>query len=369
MKIADLFVNIAVKGAKEVGTGLKGVRSGLGDVKSMSLEAKAAIFGVIYGLQNMMNKSGQLGVGMSNFAAATGLSAKSLQQWQYAARQVGVESAEVESTLRGVQNSMTNMLLGKGKPEGMTMLANTVGFDEKQARDTFYVLEQLQKFAQVVPADVAGQMIKSFGVSEGVFAAMKKNAFRPDMLAKAPTYSNSEIENLSRAQVIWGNLGNKVEMAFGRFTAKHGAGVAGDISELVDKIILLSEALVRLSEKLQIFKLIGKSIEGIALVTDILAGNDKKTGFDSSWGGLGDIFKGMMIEHEEKQKAGVEAMRQKHLSNVAAAEARKKGTGNNVTVNQNLNFQHDGKNAKQVGKSVLDANKAIYQNPALSQGN
>jgi len=165
MTIAELFVNLGVKGADSAGKALGGVKGGLGEVKSMSLEAKAALVGVIYGLERMMSNSAQLGTSLTNFNALTGISAQQLQQWQYAARQAGVAGEEMTGSMKAVQSTMANMLMGKGAPEGMAMLANKVGFDPARARDTAYVLGQLQKFAQSVPQDVGNAMIKSFGVS------------------------------------------------------------------------------------------------------------------------------------------------------------------------------------------------------------
>lgn len=366
MTIAELFVNLGIKGDGSAKKALGGVKTGLGEVRSMSLEAKAAIIGAIYALERMMTSSMGAGTGFMNFASLTGLSAQELQKWQYAARQVGVEGAELEGSIKAVQTSMTNMLLGKGKPEGMAMLANKVGFDMNKARDTFYVMQQLQKFVQQVPADVGANLAKSFGLSDNIISAMQRNAFRPDVFAKAPTYSDNEISNLNRAQVIWSNLGNKVQMAFGRFTAKHGPGIAGDVSTLVDKILLLSEALVRLSEKLEIFKAIGKSIEGMAMIADLITGKDKKT--DTSFGGFVEAWKGSNIESGEKQKAYGDQMLADFMAKRAGEKAGSQ-TINNVNVNQNLNFQHDGKDAKKTGDSAAKGVKnAIRQSSALKGG-
>ena len=266
MNIAELFVNLGIKGGdKTVGT-LGNVKKGLGEVSSMSLEAKAGILAMMYGLEQMMSKSGAAGTGLTNFAALTGLSAKTLQQYQFAARQAGVSSEELTGSLKGVQNSMSNMLLGKSIPEGMGIVSRLTNFDPAKARDTFYVMQKLQEAAQKMPKDVGNNMLKSFGLSEGTIAAMRRNAFTPEMLGKAPTYSDKEISSLDKSNIAWSNLGNKIEMAMGHFNAAHGQQLVNDISKITDAVLKMITAFETLAEKLKLFAVIGKVFEGWEMI-------------------------------------------------------------------------------------------------------
>lgn len=378
MTIAELFVELGIKGSEKTVQGLKSVRNGLGDLKTMSLETKAAIAAAVYGLQHMMSQSAQMGTGLTNFTALTGLSAKTLQQWQYAARQAGVSGEELTGSLKAVQQGMTNMLMGKGAPEGMGLLANKVGFDPKRARDTFYVMEQLQKFARSgVSNDMANTVMKSFGLSEGTIAAMRRQVFTPAMFAKAPTYSEGETKQLDRVNVAWSNLGNKIQMAFGRFTSKHGMQLVSDISKITDQVVRLADAFMRLADKLKFFQGIAKVFEGWSMIFNgitntvndissdkggVLSGMWKKT--KEVGAGAMDAYKGMQIEEQER----IQAMIQR---NAAEFKNRQGGTSNTntLTVNQNLNFQHDGKDHAKTSKSVNDAvQKAYRQNSALKGG-
>lgn len=379
MTIGEFFINLGIKGADTAGKALGGVKSGLGDVKSMSLEAKAAIIGVVYGLEQLMSHSAQMGTDLTNFNALTGMSTKELQQWQYAARQAGVSGEEMTGSLKAVQNAMTNMLLGKGAPEGMAMLANKVGFDPAKARDTMYVMGQLQKFAQAVPKDVGNNMLKSFGISEGTIAAMRRNAFTPQAFAKAPTYSNGEIGQLDKVNVAWSNLGNKIQMAFGHLTAKEGLPIIKDISMLTDKVLALIEAFVKLSEKLKLFEVIGKVFEGWGIIFDgISSAVDKLTGTTEEAAGkdkklkknpvsmLSDWVGGKIDDYYylQDQKKGLHPQVTPHMKPDTT-----KNTTQNIEVNQNLHFQHDGKDHKKTGDSVHSAVKGAYrQMQAQSQG-
>lgn len=390
MNIAELFVNLGVKGADQAGKALGGVKSGLGDVKGMSLEAKAAILGVIYGLEQMMSQSAKMGTSLTNFNALTGMSAQQLQQWQYAARQAGVAGDEMAGSMKAVQSTMANMLLGKGAPEGIAMLANKVGFDPARARDTAYVLGQLQKFAQTVPADIGNQMIKSFGVSDGVIAAMRRNAFRPDVFAKAPTYSNNEVGQLDKVNVAWSNLGNKIEMAFGHLTSKHGMDIVKDLSKMTDGVIKLADALAVLAEKSKVFLAIGWAAEKIATTMNLLGvGIDDATGShkkedNAKLFGKDSKLTGAMNWRDDVDKTVIDFFKKNHETIAAGmmagagggipmippstqTPAKQQTINNNANINNN--FQHDGKDHKKTGHSVQKSvNDAFRQIQAQGQG-
>jgi hypothetical protein len=276
MNIAELFVNLGVKGADNAKKAIGGVKDGLGDVKSMSLEAKAAVIGAIYALERMMSSSAKAGTGFLNFGSLTGLSMQELQKWQYAARQAGVDGEELTGSLKGVQNSMTNMLMGKGAPEGMAMLANSVGFDTSKARDSFYVLEQLQKFAQTVPEDVGNAMIKSFGVSENTIAAMRRNAFNPNVMSNAPKYSDGEINQLNKVDVAMSNLNNKFQMAIGHLTSKHGMAIIKDFTILINVVGKAADQFIKLAEKIKLVEMVGEIFKGWGMIFEAMgSGIDK----------------------------------------------------------------------------------------------
>ncbi len=371
MTIAELFVELSVKGSEKTVNAFKSVKNGLGDIKTMSLETKAAIIGALYGLEKMMSQSAQVGTGLTNFTALTGLSAKSLQQWQYAARQAGVSSEEFTGNLKGVQSAMSNMLMGKGAPEGMGLLANKVGFDPKRARDTFYVMEQLQKFANSgVPEDLSNNVMKSFGLGEGTIAAMRRNVFTPDTFKQAPTYSEGQMKQLDKVNVAWSNLGQKIEMAFGKFTSKHGMQMVSDISKITTEVIKMAEAFMRLAEKLKFFQGIAKVFEGWGLIFNGITDTVNNVG-----GNKGGVMEGLKSLGKDMLAGAKDATRGAYLTYQESSQPSMTSTGkttnNNqsVTVNQNLNFQHDGKDAQKTSQSVKDAvQKAYRQNGALKGG-
>lgn len=398
MNIAELFVSLGIKGSEKTIGALSNVRKGLGEVSSMSLEAKAGILAAVYGLERLMSASAAMGTGLTNFSALTGLSAKSLQQWQYAARQAGESNDEFTGSLKAVQNSMTNMLLGKGAPEGLALVAKaTKDFDPTRVRDTFYVMQELQKAAQTLPKDLGNQALKSFGLSDATIAAMRRNAFRPEVFAKAPTYGDREIGQLDRANIAWSNLGNKIQMAIGHFNARHGLQLVKDISVMTDSVVHLAEALEKLSEKFKLFEIVSHGIEGVAntfkLIGEII---DKFNGGSSKKGDLlyvppgqemvpgwhdspaGKFFRDLLGGGEEAPKAGAAPDHKipvpaeydpKRAIAPPVAPVIPQGATQNINVNQSLNFQHEGKEHKKTADSVKKAVQDSYrQMAAQGQG-
>lgn len=343
MNVGELFVSLGVKGTDKTIQAFTQVKTGLGDVASLSIEAKAGILGALYAFEHLTAASGAAGTNLTNFNALTGISTQNLQQWQYAARQAGVSADEMNSSMKGVQSAMTNMLLGNGQPAGFGAVASRVGLDANKLRDTQYVLQQLQKYAQSVPPELANNILKSFGLGEGVVAGMIRNKFTPGALAKAPTYSNREIGALDRANIAWSNLGNKIEMAVGHFNAAHGGQLVKDIDHITTQVIKLAEAFIKLAETIHVFEGLGKIFEGwskifesINFFADALGGDKKKQGV------IGENMRALIgpapiIPNTSTQK------------------------NNNININQNLNFQHDGKDHKKTGESVHHAVKGAFR--------
>jgi hypothetical protein len=392
MKIAEFFAELGVKGSEKTLGALSGVKKGFGEITSLSLEAKAGMVAAFYAFEKFMSASGQAGTNLTNFTALTGLSAQSLQQWQYAARQAGVSSEELTGSLKSVQTSMINMLMGGAPPEGLGLLANAVDFDINKARDTFYVMQKIQQAVQKLPPDVGNKIAKSFGLGEGVVAAMHRNVFRPEIFKKAPAYSNNEIAALDRANVAWGNLGQKIAMAFGHFNALHGNQLAKDISLITTQTIHLVEALTRLSERLKVFEYLGKAVEGTAntfkLVGEVL---DKMDGKSSKKGdllfsptgqqvsGFSDSPVGKFFDSFMKREGFVEASKkfyqelQKPVDYSAHATPRiplpaSQPPQKNIEINQNLHFQHEGKDHKRTGDSTRKAVQDAFRQLPQGQG-
>lgn len=285
MRIADLFVNIGVKGADKTASALGNVKTSMGDVASTSLAAKAAIAGVLYGLERLMSESGHVGTGLTQFANLTGLSADRLQRWQYLALQSGESAEEMTSSIEGVQKAMTKMLLGQGAPAGINALKNLVGFDASKARDTFYVLDKLREYARKTKdtPDVANEILGSFGISPTTIQALRSSSVKLDEVDPSRMYSKGQIARLNKVNIAWANLGDKITHQMGRLNSKFGPSLVKDISGLADQVLKLVDAFGSLAEKLELVSGFGKIFEGWSEIFKLAGeGVNKINGKDKS---------------------------------------------------------------------------------------
>lgn len=346
----------------------------------MSLEAKAAIIGAMYALQRLFSASGQRGTDLANFNSLLGVSTKTLQEYQYAARQVGVSNQEVEGSFKAIQGAMTKTLMGEGAPKGLDWVAKLTGGISPEDIENFakqpqLLIQRLQEYAQKeTNVGLRNETLKSFGIGDNMIAALTRNAFTPEVMSKAPTYSDSEVNALDKANIAWSNLGNKIEMAVGRFNAMHGGQLVKDISMITDKVLGLTEAFIKLADKLKIFQLIGKSFEGWGMIFDSLSG-----GVDA----LNDPVKGKALkEGASDLLSDIPGMLSYLLSDLTGdgsavntiaptmpVAPKDNNSTQNVSVQQTLNFQHDGKDATRTSGSVKKAvQDAFRQMSAQSQG-
>lgn len=363
MKIAEFFVALGVKGSDKTSNAFKNVDKSMASLKSTSLATKAAILAVVYGMQRMMMNSSQMGMGLSNFASLTGLSAKELQKWQYAARRAGVSGDELMGNVKSVQSAMANMLTTGEVPKGFGLFSETVGFDMNKARDTFYVLKKLQEFARSnVAPELGNEIIKGFGITDNMISGFRDNIFREDIFAQAPAYNDKQIQQLKKVNVAWSDLGDKVNRAFGDFTAKHGMQLISDLTTLTGQVLKLADALAIAAEKFGFFDGLSKMVENLANIMTWLTGAAE--GYNEQ--GAAGMFQPLNAM-TGKSKNSVWWLPESWNSalgygdqiaprkDASAKDWNKVGGQKAMTVNQNMYFQHPGENAQELGNSTQKA--------------
>lgn len=272
MKVGDLFFELGVTGSEKSVGAIAGVKSGVKDAASASLAFKAALVGAFYAVQRLFSASGQVGTDLKNFSSLVDVSAQTLQEYQFAARKVGVSNQEMERTFLNLQQTMTKTLRGEGAPSGLARVAEIVGDLTQEdvwewKNDPTKLIQVLQQYAQLEKdAGLRNDVLGSFGLGDNMKAALVRNAFRPEIMAQAPKYSEREIKSLDRANAAWSELGNTIEMTFGRFNASHGEKLVADITKIVKSILDLSNAFIRLSDKAKLFDKLTMVFEGWSLI-------------------------------------------------------------------------------------------------------
>ena len=99
MKLADLYIDVDVKGDKETGKRLEKTNNWLKDIKDSAVGAVGAVRGAL-GWLNNFTESLSAGMALQQFANLTGLSTEELQKWRYWAQQSGVSADAMDASIQ-----------------------------------------------------------------------------------------------------------------------------------------------------------------------------------------------------------------------------------------------------------------------------
>ncbi len=357
MNIGELFINLGINGTDKAVGALSSVTKGLGETKSMSLEAKAGILAAVYAFERMISASARNGMSLQQFANSTGLAVDKMQNLENATRQFGVSAEETRSTVKGIQNSITGALFGDGAPKALAIMKNFgVDVDFNKLKDEkegpYYAIEKYQELAKKASPAILRYLFPGASVGDNMLGFFRKNTADLWHNNLGPVNSPQMIEALSKAQVAMLNLENKLAHGFDVFTAKHGQEVVEDIERITTSIFNLLDAVTDLAEKLKVFPLLSSAMENVAKSIENI------TGF---------------LNTSEKKGVGAAVTdRVDKLLNAFPLPKVQHSASGHTTVSvgqQHLHFNHDGKDhAKIADAHKRGAQHAYRQNQAQGQG-
>ena len=386
MTIAELFVKIGITGSDDTKKELKSVSDKISDISSSSLAAKAAILGVLYGLQRLTSDAGKAGMSLIQFSTLTGMNIEQLQKYEYAMIQGGGTALDFRNSISTLQDTMSNMInLGEGAPKGFGLFEKAVGFDRAKSNDMFYVIDKLQEFSKTQRPEVAKAMMKSFGITDTVISSMMQGVFNKKNFDAAPIYSMKEAMSLKGIDRAWANVGNDMEHGMGKIIQKFGPGFINDMGKLVKEVFKLAAAFAQLAKDTDFLsnlgKAIGKVADGINLLTTMTnlfggifgdkemakSGDRQLKAFNKENGGEEKSF-----DLKEMNRIANEAYRNSHPEKFIKETSKFVGppapAKTDIKVEQTLNFQHEGKEHKKTGDSVKKAVEgAFLQLPSQTQ--
>lgn len=381
MTIAEFFVKIGIKGADQTAKGLGSVKQGLQGILSTSLETKAALVGVFYGLSRLTTTSAAWGQSIKGFSDLTGLSADRLQRWQYMAKVSGGTADDMAASIKSVQNAMTQAVLGHGTPSGMEMLGREVGLDKNRLRDTFYVMDKLREFAQKTKntPDIANDILKSFGLDEKTIQVMRTSRVELDKISQSKLLNPNEVGNLSKVNLAWQDLWHKIEVFSGKMVAKDGLALVKDLSKATDQVLKMGAAFEKLAQSLRLIEGAGVVFEGWGnIFSGISTAVDKLSEMAGSKSGAnkakdGSVKEGLIwaLRNGTPLGLGVKAF-ESFGHRVAPPHVRGIGPGANKTINMNTTINNNGvegaKDANTLNKKGLkDVADSYFQSPAQKQ--
>jgi hypothetical protein len=383
MQVGELFVAIGVKGTEKTISAFNNVQKGIGEVKKVSLETKAAILGAIYALEKLMSSSAQKGQDLGALSGYLGDNVKVIQQLEYAAQQAGISVQEFRSSLMSLYQAIGNIRAGEGAPKWFSFFAQSVGgFDiEKAYVDREYVLKKIQQFARMnFSGDeliLRNKALEGFGLSPDFIGKLhNKDVFTNPYQFKAPIYSEGQVKSLGNVSVGWENLKTKWEVFFGKFTADKGEKIVTNLTKLSDALIKLATALGNLLEKTGAIDLLQKLIDWTIIILDTLGyylnknvndvkkseevkKTEEKSLFKEALKLTGTIIKEELFNNNEKDY-------RESLSNLFNFSPNQSGiitpptpllpsqarNTTSASVNQNIYFQHAGNDYNRVKDSM-----------------
>lgn len=405
MTIAELFVSIGVKGGDSAFKALGNVKKGLSSIIDSSIEAKAAVLGVMYAVERLTASAASHGASLVQFQNLTGLDNEQIQKWELAAKIAGGTAESIDSSVKAVQSSMKAMQMGLGAPAGFQVIASSVGMDMKRLDDTFYVMQKLTDFARLSKSRSAegNYWLKSFGPDDATIAAMRSDKFNPASIANSMILSHGQTKQLDNLNSTWVRFKNHLQMFSEGKAAKYGFFA---VDELDKAVTLLGKLDVIITKLISKFPKLGSAAKLafapilVALVTlggPITALSAAVTGLIylmAEWqkhteGNKESLFGGKNFEGNAIEKTGVMQLPSEILDYITGAHSSPKPAlvhsivpNHTRIANTNTTHHHNNSatvhvsgagNAHEVAEHVAkhvqkQFNKSYYQSPALKQG-
>jgi len=247
VKVADLFINIGLKGGKKVKDGMLEVGKALSGLKLTAFEAKAGIFGAVLALEEMTRRSVGAAVDLKNFAGSTGLSTQELQKWNYWAEMNDIKAEEMTGTIRGLQQAQAALALGEGVPAG------AVYFGLNQNQNAIGMLNEIQKKIRAIGNDQkeiakATYMLNTLGISPDLVAAFRIGSVGFGGLRKEMVLTGEEQKKLLDLNREWHSFWLTLKGTAAKTTANDLAGpIKETVSVLKNAVLEISDLIHKLS--------------------------------------------------------------------------------------------------------------------------
>lgn len=232
----EMFINLGIKGADKTFGDLMKTNDAMKDLRSVSIETKAAILAVLYGIEKLVTTSGQLGTTLKNFSTISGVSADTIQRYEFQAKKAGVANEALRNSFLKVQESMMNIRAGEGLPKWLAAIITTLAqrgvdlgpdFVARAQKDPTLAFQAMEKYAQIPDKDIDRSTraitLQQAGWDPAVITAMMKGLFSPEKLSSVPNSAilkSGEIDKLDALRARWDILITEIEVFIAKMTAK-----------------------------------------------------------------------------------------------------------------------------------------------------
>lgn len=275
--IGELFVSLGIKGGDKTLGQLEKTQDGMGKIRDLSFEAKAAIAAAAYAIEKLFQASGQHGLQLSSLSTVLGTSTKALQEYEYAAKLAGVSNEQLAGTFLGLSKTSAQILRGEAKPLGLNAVMDALrkagqpltftgpgNSLQNAAAHPEILLQALQKYAQIEKdVGLRNLNLESFGISDpNLLAALVNNKFNAKTFGQANILGGGEVKALNQNREKLEAIGDKLTVSMERELGKFGPEFLKDLDALVPKITALVDAFGEMVRKTSALQIMGKIFEG-----------------------------------------------------------------------------------------------------------
>lgn len=266
MTIAELFVKVGFQVDNPGALNKAASELGFAEVKAINLKRSVLALGASF--TALIYFAANAGTALYKFNLTTGLSIKSLQQWQFAAAGANVSAAAVTQSVKSIQDAQVQIALGSGNLAPWALL----GIDPRE--DPFKVLWdlhlRLQKLAPAMGRYLASQM----GVGEEMFSFLSRSDLKLGELKDKMTVDSEEARKLDEVNGKWHQFVQEIENLGIKYAAAHADQIISWLRDMKPLVEAAANALAKFTantpdgEKLRAqYKFIA---EGILLVVGAL---------------------------------------------------------------------------------------------------
>jgi hypothetical protein len=281
--IGELFVSLGIKGGDKTLDTLAQAKDGMGKVRDISFEAKAAIAAAAYALEKMFAAGGQHGLHLESLSAVLDTSTTALQQYEYAAKLAGIGNEELAGTFMNLSKTSAQVLRGEARPLGLNSIMDALrkaghpleftgpgNSLQMAAGHPEILLRALQEYAKIEKdVGLRNLNLASFGISDpNMIRALVEGRFNEKTFAQAHLLGGGEVKALDKNREHMANIGDTLAVGFEHLEAKFGPQMLDQIDHLVTKVMKLADAFGVLVTKTNAISAIGQIFVGWGFIFD-----------------------------------------------------------------------------------------------------
>ena len=224
MTAGELIVEL---GFKSDNVKLKDFIHSLGELNLSSIAAALGVGGLFNVMQKVMTSSIETAKGISHFGHETGISTDKMQKFVKFAEQMGVSSSDAESSLRGLQQKIFDVQMGKDQGRGF-LLTNISPYQDtldvvQQLYDRFNDKEFMNQFGlsigkggqsmKELQADFKRMIASDFNLTTSMLNLFDVNRDVWDSMDKIGVLSAGQIKDLMELNKQWVMIKQNVTLA------------------------------------------------------------------------------------------------------------------------------------------------------------